>query len=417
MNVGPAGAQSCAQAGGTTRDQLKTAYFSLAGPQDRLDYRSIFKATKDPNKKFYIPHYRIRTEEVSGQLHYGIQLKSEGTDWLLMIPLESYSDLALGNSARTAQPINEPANYKVYLTYNIPGAGTQAAATPRRLEFCEVQIQPWGMQARLRRTTLPDQDELYNALTNSSYSTRLVVAHSIDIGFKRLNSAEIERLKREQRAVLDTFPVSLWFFDNSAERYPIWDGDNYRNIRNPRNPVSLMFNQSGNPRNRLQSLSAPEGLSAGDPLDPRQPLAVSGDMIIFKSTEREDHVFDPNWLFRSYRLRSPFRPMSGPPDPRPYIQLVIWKIKDFSSAIRHWSDDAGFSKFNENKAFSELCTDCPIYYGDVVAFSLPLMECKNTRPTISPKIARATLPTLCSPRSCSGLATPSQATLFPRCKN
>lgn len=194
MHLPPAAAEwhlGCGGQGGTAIGRLETSYFSPAVTPDRLDYRSIlldydsFLEEIEVPKKFYFPRYRIRTEDVSGQLHYGIQLKSEGTDWLLTIPLESYPDPALGDAARTARPVNDPANYKVYLKYTIPGAaGGQAVS--RRVQFSEVIAQPWGMQARLRRTTLPEQDELYSALSDIRYHTQLAISHGpLPVGYEK----------------------------------------------------------------------------------------------------------------------------------------------------------------------------------------------------------------------------------------
>lgn len=175
------------------REQL-TVKLTPIGPRGELTDELLLESPQNPAEKFYIPRYRLGTQNVSGALHYEARLEQDGEAWLLKVHLTRYP-------ARTewleqgAKPLELP--WRVTLSYPVERT---SGVTQRGLDFQTVTPDDTGLWATLRLETRPEQDELYRALTSVDSSAHIIVQRQLQVGVPLLlQTEEMARLTRELR--------------------------------------------------------------------------------------------------------------------------------------------------------------------------------------------------------------------------
>jgi hypothetical protein len=166
--IGPPGAMH--------REQLPVEYV-LAGapPADLATVDTLLlEATRETAHKAYIARYRLAT--LDGE--YLMRITRDGSDWVIACPLDRYPAPALASGVSPATPIDAIA--RVTLVYSAPaGKGT---TVQKSQEFQSIMLRPDGVVATLRVGAVPDQDEIYNALTDPRSNAQLTVWRDPRIG-------------------------------------------------------------------------------------------------------------------------------------------------------------------------------------------------------------------------------------------
>jgi hypothetical protein len=338
---------------GVARNNLRQPYLSLQGPQKDVGYDLLLEATSTPGKRYYLPHYRVRVENVGGQERYRIGIEKNGDNWMFVVDLESYPDAALGDEGRQAAPLFLN-TYEFYLDFDVP---VGASTVSRRLKFDQVEAQPWGVRLRLTRTSLPEKDELFSALTDAKYATHLEARLVTELGIPaQVNTEESLRMARELRQLQSMklvqwnrdqgdsgSPDATFFLQPDGSRFSLGQVDNYRpDPTKPKEDDSFAFflvNLVGR---------AEEGLISQDP---RSPLAISGDRVALLNGSL---ALAAAANVPSSSTVSEFNGIASEAQ-----QYALWKLQ---------------SKYFEMYGHHNDTASGPIYYGDLFLMSRPLVK-------------------------------------------
>jgi hypothetical protein len=140
-------------------------------PADPPTDEMIFQDAADPDKKYYLPRYRLAEESVSGQTRYRMALESLGSHWCLTIVFEKFPAPELGSSARNAQEL--PHKPEIVLLHRVFQDGSPAMTKER--PFTDLAPVDGGLRGRLMLESLEERDVLYRALTEPAYTTNVIV--------------------------------------------------------------------------------------------------------------------------------------------------------------------------------------------------------------------------------------------------
>jgi hypothetical protein len=140
-------------------------------PADPPTDEMIFQDAADPDKKYYLPRYRLAEESVSGQTRYRMALESLGSHWYLTIVFEKFPAPELGSSARNAQEL--PHKPEIVLLHRVFQDGSPAMTKER--PFTDLAPVDGGLRGRLMLESLEERDVLYRALTEPAYTTNVIV--------------------------------------------------------------------------------------------------------------------------------------------------------------------------------------------------------------------------------------------------
>lgn len=143
-------------------------------PQEDVTDEVLFEAATDTTKKFYLPRYRIAEQNQQ----YQISFEPSGQGWKLVVQLEQYPALSLAKAARNAQEI--PHAVSVILKHRLAIGGSSEAQ--KELPFQEVQPQERGLRTVLYVNSLPELDQLYQAMTDSQYGATLIIRRAVRVG-------------------------------------------------------------------------------------------------------------------------------------------------------------------------------------------------------------------------------------------
>lgn len=163
--------------------------------------QQLLEGARSPAQKAYLARYRLAT--LGGD--YLLRVTRDGGDWLVTCPFERYAAPAIAGHVPPAIAID--GDLRVTLTYTAPaGSGT----VQRSQEFQRVVVRADGLVATLRLAAVPDQDEIYAALTSPSAQARLTVWRAPRIGVLApqpvpdadVRAAEIRALTAAPLAVL-----------------------------------------------------------------------------------------------------------------------------------------------------------------------------------------------------------------------
>jgi hypothetical protein len=179
---------------------------STPGELTNID-RVLLESARVPGQKAYVARYRLAT--LGGD--YLARLTRDGSDWVFTCPFERYAAPEIAPQVATAAAIDQITH--VSLVYSAPAGG---GTIQRSQEFQSVSVRADGIIATLRIGAVPDQDEIYNALTNQGQNARLTVWREPRIGVPAPQSppeaatrmAEIRALTTAALAEIEIFPFT-----------------------------------------------------------------------------------------------------------------------------------------------------------------------------------------------------------------
>jgi hypothetical protein len=174
------------------RDQ-QAADTTIICPADEITDTVLFGDIKDPNKRFYLPRYRVAVQTVSGDSQYRVRVYKQGAGAVMEIYLEKYAAPELGDAARTAQEL--PHQIKAMLRYTSDNAAAAQPSPFREFVFQETSVAGTGVKAVLRLENLQDRDSLLRALKDPKLSPVLLVARTLTA--RRRPKDQIQALERE----------------------------------------------------------------------------------------------------------------------------------------------------------------------------------------------------------------------------
>lgn len=225
-------------------------YRTRTGPQPDLPLDAvIYESAAHPGQKFYIAQYRLASSAPPAA-DYLARLRLDGRDWVLELPLERCPADSLAGAAAGAAPID--AITRVTLVYTVDlGEHT----VQRSLQFQEVLVRETDVLARLRVSSTPDQDELYDALSSRDGQARLTVWRRLPVQVpKPLATAEVARLTAQMHALAAAPLICMRASDMGG--YLAADGRN-----NTSTPTAFV----------LENLSGHDTLQSGDKVRLRTP--------------------------------------------------------------------------------------------------------------------------------------------------
>lgn len=134
----------------------------------------LFEAPADATQKFYLPRYRLKEQNVSGQLQFQVKLEKSGTGGSLTVNLEKYPAASIAEASRSAQEIKHAVT--ILLKYNVLLGGVQ-----KELEFQEVTAAENGLRAVLRLNGLGELTQVYQAISQAAHNAQLIVRRLIEV--------------------------------------------------------------------------------------------------------------------------------------------------------------------------------------------------------------------------------------------
>jgi hypothetical protein len=156
--------------GGVPRDQVKVPISPSANVTDDV----LFEDPAQPTKKLYLPRYQLEKQNQ----RYGVAFRQDGTGWSFVVHLTKFTPPSIAAKAGGAQEIDHHAAVLVRFNQMI---GNQPAGQ-EELSFQEVSLKGGVLQASLHLDTLQQRDLLYQALTDRSFATTLIVRRAITVG-------------------------------------------------------------------------------------------------------------------------------------------------------------------------------------------------------------------------------------------
>jgi len=194
---------------GTARDKLTVPVCTAADFTDEI----LVEQAADPAKKFYLPRYRLGRKNVAGQEQYRATLGPDAGGWALNLYLEKYAAPAIELASRDAKELTHKP--EVLLKYLLAG-GIQ-----KELLFQEITDEAGLLHAVLRVNTLPEQEELFYALTVRDYKTVLIIRRTAIVAIPVVPPQGVTLsapLFRETTRVLDD-TTTPFVFDRDLHKY------------------------------------------------------------------------------------------------------------------------------------------------------------------------------------------------------
>ena len=183
------------------RADLPVEYVLPTPPVDLAGIDALLlEATRAPAQKGYIARYRLAT--LGGD--YLARLTRDGTDWVFTCPFERYPAPAIAAAIPPAAAIDAITHVSIEYTARA-GAGT----VHRSQEFQSVSVRADGIVATLRIGAVPDQDEIYNALTSQVANARLTVWREPRIGVPVPQSPPEAAVRAEEIRALAAAPIAV----------------------------------------------------------------------------------------------------------------------------------------------------------------------------------------------------------------
>ena len=159
---------------GVPRERITVPVSPSAEVTDTL----LFEEPADPNRKLYLPRYRLTVRQVSGREQYHLSLETGGAGARLTVHLERYPAPEV-QAAAAAGAQEVPHSVAVLLRHalNVGGAGGGQA----ELVFQEVAAVEGGLRAVLTVGSLREVDRLYYALSDPAYGAALIVRRAAQV--------------------------------------------------------------------------------------------------------------------------------------------------------------------------------------------------------------------------------------------
>lgn len=219
---------------GQTREELGLP----VAPAEPLSDTMVFEGATD-NKRYFLPRYRIATQNVSGNPQYMLRVeKSPQHDWILRVELERFRAPEIAADAAPEELVHE---FGVRLSYRIAVAG--GGTMQKELGFTELGRREDGLLfAILRLATPAARDQVLYAISDMDAATALIVTRTVRVAVA---------------AAAGPDPAALQWFTISATITPDSVGGERRNIVEAQSPAVALF-IDGNGR-LIGSVNTPQG--------------------------------------------------------------------------------------------------------------------------------------------------------------
>ena len=164
-------------AGDTPPDGVKTRPELTVpiSPGPALTDTVLYEDPAVPDRRYYLPRYRLAEETVSGRQQYRLALRRRGPQWAFTVVLEKFPAAEIELEARTAREL--PHDLHVVLTHRLFMNGVATGVKERGP--AELEALSNGIQATIALETLEERDEVYRALTEGTYTANLEVRRGI----------------------------------------------------------------------------------------------------------------------------------------------------------------------------------------------------------------------------------------------
>jgi hypothetical protein len=158
---------------GQTREELGLP----VAPAEPLNDTMVFEGATD-NKRYFLPRYRIATQNVSGNQQYMLRVeKSPQGDWVLRVELERFRPPEIAADAAPEELVHE---FGVRLSYRITVAG--GGTMQKELGFTELGRREDGLLfAILRLATPAERDQVLYAISDMDAATALIVTRTVRV--------------------------------------------------------------------------------------------------------------------------------------------------------------------------------------------------------------------------------------------
>jgi hypothetical protein len=155
---------------GVVRSQIKVPIC----PAPTLTDEVLLEDTAQATKRFYLPRYKVAMDHQ----RYQISFDQDDRGWFLAVNLTKFSAPSIASAAQSAQEIQH--RVAVLLRFN-QMIGNQAAAH-EELSFQEViPLNDGVLRATLRLESLQLRDLLYQALSDRTFGTTLLVRRAVTV--------------------------------------------------------------------------------------------------------------------------------------------------------------------------------------------------------------------------------------------
>ena len=173
----------------------------IAGPLSLIpnpNDETVFEEAASPEKKYYMPRYRLAEQVVSGKGQFRIKLGQKNQGGSLTVFLERFPPEKLQSLAREATEI--PHSVAVKLVARIPMGTSQIE---QEMVFQEVTNEGLLLKAVLRLEQLAQLTQVYQVLTDASFQASLVVLRlaRIALPVEPSNVPQVQRLTAEIQKV------------------------------------------------------------------------------------------------------------------------------------------------------------------------------------------------------------------------
>jgi hypothetical protein len=179
------------------REKITGPLSLIPNPNDE----TIFEEAASPEKKYYMPRYRLAEQVVSGKGQFRIKLEQKNQGGSLTLFLERFPPEKLLSLAREATEM--PHSVAVKLVARIPMGTSQIQ---QEMVFQEVTNEGLLLKAVLRLEQLAQLTQVYQVLTDASFQASLVVLRSARIALPvepsnvtqvRQLTVEIQKVQQE----------------------------------------------------------------------------------------------------------------------------------------------------------------------------------------------------------------------------
>jgi len=171
--------------GGFTRAESAHPISPNAAPDDRC----IFEDAKNPQQRYWLPRFRLR----SGNGRYEISVaENQGADGLyaVSLALETYAAPEIAEAARTMVMLG--INRSAVIAYRAPGTSIE-----QRLPVAELLDDPRGGCVAMLHLSLPERDNLLRAFMSADTQCRLIVSRGYAVAVPRAPAAPADAPKRQ----------------------------------------------------------------------------------------------------------------------------------------------------------------------------------------------------------------------------
>ncbi|RAJ96064.1 hypothetical protein LX87_03814 [Larkinella arboricola] len=150
----------------------------------------LLEAPADPSIRYYIPRYKLATQRVDLQQQFRVSLEQfiDADGGQLIVFLAKFPAPAIENAVINARQVEVQPSIAIEFKVD---------AITKMLAFTEVDQQADEIKAVLKVTSFAEFNQLFQALTTSSYETKLVVNSLVSLAYPANMPVDINQLNPE----------------------------------------------------------------------------------------------------------------------------------------------------------------------------------------------------------------------------